>query len=210
VLEENPDYVLRRTAAIAARDLQLDALYYVIAHRAIHPVDMTEAQDMTHAAIDLADAQELSSFALRAAEKGGEANWTLSYAIKGRLSAEDELRILRARATQGADALPTDGERLLALLPALQLDDPGIAESVVFLAGAWRIDSEEIRSVITASQAAAARAVVELARRRAAYLFELDWIIGEVDDEHFVKSNAPASILEAKQRLEEWKRRDAE
>jgi hypothetical protein len=209
VLEENPDYVLRRMAAIAARDLGLDALFYVIAHRAIHSADPTEAQDMTYAAIDLADAHELPNFALRAAEKGGEASMVLSYAIQGRMSVEAELSVLRARATHRAEPLQRERERLLALLPELQLDDHRVVESTVFVAGSWRIETDDLRSIIRGQPAPAARASVELERTRAAYIFDLDWILADIGEDDLAEAGASESLIERKRMVEEWKKRQS-
>jgi hypothetical protein len=210
VLEENSDFVLRRMAAIAARDLGLGALFYVIAHRALHHIDPTEGQDMTYATIGLASDDELASFAFRAAEKGGEADFILSYAIRGRLDARIELEVLRARAAHRAEPLSRERERLLDLLPDLDLADPAVAESVVFVAGSWRLQAEELRDVIRSRPAAAAQALIELERTQAAYLIELDWILAEVEARHLVEASASEQLIESKRRVDAWKERQAE
>lgn len=209
VLEEHSDYVLRRMAAIAARDLGLNALFYVIAHRALHHIDPTEGQDMTYAAIDLARDDELAGFALRAAEKGGEADFLLSYRIRGRVDPDIELDVLRARAAHRAEPLSRERERLLELLPELRVDD-AIAESVVFVAGSWRIETEQLRDIIRSQPAAAARALIELERTQAAYLFDLDWILAEIEMRHLAEASASEQLIESKRRVDEWRARQAE
>lgn len=210
VLEGNPDFVLRRMAAIAARDLGLGALFYMIAHRALHHIDQTEGQDMTYAAIDLARGDELAGFALRAAEKGGEADFILSYRIRGRVEAHVELDVLRARAAHRAEPLSRERERVLELLPQLNTVDPAVAESVVFVAGSWRIQTEQLRDIIRSQPASAARATVELERTQAAYLFELDWILTEIEFGHLTEANASEQLIESKRRVDEWRERRAE
>jgi hypothetical protein len=210
VLESNPDYVLRRMAAIAARDLDLDGLLYLIAHRALHPEDTTEAQDMTYAVIDLADPEELALFALKAARKGAEASSTLSYALRGRVDRRTEFDVLRARAERRAEPFSRERNRLQEILPSLDLTDPAVAEAVVFVAGAWSVDVEETRVVIRDHAVSAARALVELERTGAAYAFELDWILEEIDIRDLERAGVPEPALMRKRSLDEWRRRSVD
>ena len=206
ILESNDDYVLRRIAALGARDLRLDSLFYIIAHRAIHPADATEAQDLTYAAFDLASAEDLLMFGLRAARRGGEAMRILGHLLQGQLRPIDELKVLRTWAMHAAEPLPSERERLLVILPALA-GDSETAESVVFVAGAWRIQSEEMQDLVRRNPEAAARAVLELDESNSAHVFELQWILEEVPLEVLRDAGVSAEILETKKRLDEWRRR---
>jgi SIR2-like domain len=210
ILENDDDYVLRRMAAIAARDLKLDALFYVIAHRALHPEEETEGQDMTYAALDLATPDDLVQFALRAAHKGGTAVSILGYAIHGRISPRDELKVLRAWASHRAEPLSSERSRVLELLPVLRLEDESVAESVLFVAGSWRVESDELKPLVRQQPNAAARAAVELERLNAAYAFELRWILETVDVSRLVEAGASAEMLIQKEALDEWARRRGE
>ena len=207
ILETSDDYVLRRIAGLAARDLRLDALFYVIAHRALHPAEDTEAQDLTYAALDLATLDDLVMLAIRAAERGGTAIDILSYAIQGRISAQDELAVLRAWASRREEPMTRERSRIFELLPGLRLDDESVAESVIFVAGSWRVKSDELNELIRQQQDAAASAAIKLYDLKVAHAFELGWIIEQVDPERLVKAGAPAVLIESKHALDERKRR---
>ncbi len=207
ILDSNEDYVLRRTAAIAARDLNLGELFYAIAHRALHPEEDTEAQDMTYAALDLATPDDLGPLALRAARKGGTAIGILAHAIQGRISARDELEVLRAWSARRTEPLMNERSRLLELLPELPLDDEAVVESIIFIAGSWRLQSDEFRELVRQKPDAAVRAVLALAESHASRIFELRWILEDVERDRLVAAGAPEAMIEHKDMLDEWKRR---
>jgi SIR2-like domain len=210
ILETNEDYVLRRIAAIAARDLRLDALFYVIAHRALHPAADTEAQDMTFAALDLATPDDLVPLALRAARKGGTAIGILAHAIQGRISARDELKVLRAWSARRAEPLVSERSRLLELLPALPLDDEAVVEEIIFVAGSWRLPDDLFRELVRRQPEAAIRAALKLAGSQAAYVFELRWILENVERSQLIDAGAPEAMIRDKDMLDEWKQRRGE
>ncbi|HEX6679299.1 MAG TPA: SIR2 family protein [Gaiellaceae bacterium] len=207
VLESNDDYVLRRTAAIAARDLRLDTLFYVIAHRALHPEEETEAQDLTYAALDLAGPDDLASLALRAARKGGTAIGILAHAIQGRVSPRQELEVLRIWSERRAEPLINERSRLLELLHELPLDDNTVAESVIFIAGSWRLLDEEFAELVSSQPDAAIRAALALDKSKSAYIYELRWILENIDRDRLAEAGASEEMLRDKDMLEEWKRR---
>lgn len=210
ILEANDDYVLRRMAAIAARDLKLDALFYLIAHRALHPAESTEAQDLTFAALDLASVEDLFGFALRAATRGGETIGLLGHVIQGRLSARDELAVLRAWASRRTEPLVSERGRLLELLPTLPLDDEEIAESALFVAGSWHVLDGALDELAKKRPQAAVRAAIDLVQLDAAHIFELNWIFEQIDLECLVEGGATEAMLQHKQTLDEWKQRRGE
>lgn len=207
ILETNDDYVLRRMAALAARDLELDALFFLIAHRAIHPAESTEAQDLTYAALDLATPDDLAAFALRAARKGGEAIGLLGHAIQGRLTARAELAVLRAWAAHRAEPLSNERGRVLELLAELPLTDESVAESVLFVAGSWRVESDELIQLARQQADAAVRAVIGLECLKVAHVFELGWILEAIDLDRLVDAGASDTIIRHKENLEYWRAR---
>jgi hypothetical protein len=204
ILESNDDYVLRRMAALAARDLKLDSLFFLIAHRAINAVDSTEAQDAAYAAVDLARPEDLLPLALRTARRGNDARIVLATAIEGRIPPRDELAVLRARATYERDATPSDRQRLLTLLDRLTLDDP-VAEDAIFVAAAWRVNEPIVHEAVARHPEAAARAVATTVKRGAAYDFELAWLLEEIPLDDLRTAGASDELLATKERFDMWR-----
>jgi SIR2-like domain len=204
ILETNDDYVLRRMAALGARDLRLDSLFFLIAHRAVNAVEGTEGQDAAYAALDLAQPEDLLPLALRIVRRGNDARIVLVTAIEGRIPPRDELRVLRAYATSERDATSSERQRLLALLTCLTLDGSA-AEDVIFVAAAWRVADQTILRVVAQYPEAAASAVSDVVERGAAHDFELAWLLEEIPDAELRKAGASEALLATKQRVDTWR-----
>jgi hypothetical protein len=102
-----------------------------------------------------------------------------------------------------AEPLSRERERLLELLPRLDLEDPAMAESVVFVAGEWGVQTDEIVELIRSQPASAAQAAVELERTQAAYIFELDWILAEIGVAQLTDATASGQLLQRAAMLDE-------
>ncbi|HEX7114214.1 MAG TPA: SIR2 family protein [Steroidobacter sp.] len=206
VLETTADSVLARFAASAVRDLCLDRLFYVIAHRAINSFESTEAQGTTYAAIDLARDEDLIAFARRAARANGEAIGILVHAIRGRVSAREELSVLRLCASHRRPeyALSSDRERVEELLGHLDLDEPDMAEDVLFVAAVWLIGSDVLRDLVGRQPQAAARALSSAVRAELVYPFQARWILEQTDLETLRAADAPQDLVDDRERLEQW------
>lgn len=206
ILEASDDPVLRRIAGLAARDLELDSLFYLIAHRALSSIEDTEVQDLMSAAFDLALPEEIAPFARKAARRGGDASMIVGYKVRGRISPREELAVLRVWASRRGEPITSQRDRLKELIPALDLDDAGIAEDVIFVAGSWKIQTEDVTALIRDHQEAAARAVIKLSNEKAAYDFELFWILTEIGVEQLIASGAPEAMISNKQHYDASRR----
>ena len=206
LLETTTDSVLARFAAGAARDLSLDRLFYVIAHRAINAIESTEAQTTTYAAIDLARDEDLIAFARRSARANGEAISILVHALRGRVTARDELSVLRVwAARRGIDhPLPSDRERVETLLGYLDLTDAQVAEEVLFVASVWLIDNDALRSLAKDQPAAAARALSGAVRDHLIYPFQVRWMLEHTDLAALAEADAPQELIDDRTRWEQW------
>jgi hypothetical protein len=209
ILERGEDPVLRRFAALAARDLKLDSLFFLVAHRAVNSVESTEAQDAAYAAVDLATPADIVPLALRAVRHRSDAGMILAFAIPGRVAPRDELSVTRARAAYEHDAIESERARLVELLRAVELDE-SVAEDLVFVAAAWRVDDDEVRQLIREFPEAATRALVAAVRTGAAFEYEVGWILEEVDADSLRERGGSEELMRAKERIDQWKReRDA-
>ncbi len=206
VLERCDDYVIRRIAALAARDLQLDSLFFLVAHRAITAIESTEAQDATYAALDLAKPDDLLSFALRAARRNPTsfATMLVAHRLQEDVAPRDELRFLRVRASHREDPLQSERERILELIPKLGLDE-AVAEDVIFVAASWDESDPTILELVRQFPEAAARAVVEAERLSAVYPYQLRWLLDEIDIRLLRDAGASTDLVEGKEFLNHWK-----
>ncbi|MGN6869283.1 MAG: SIR2 family protein [Solirubrobacteraceae bacterium] len=110
--DESREGVVRRQAAIAARDLGLHELLDLIIARAVNPVDDAEAQDCTYVALQLASDDELLDVAMRLIP-GRHARAAASDAVNRRLP--PAARITFSRALGAADADRSGYDRRLLL-----------------------------------------------------------------------------------------------
>jgi len=102
--------VVRRQAAIAARDLKLDALLPLIVARAVEPADSAEAQDCSLCAMTLAPADAVLETALQLVSNSHSRMVAMTYAQR-RLPPEDLVRFYRSYATQDNDPISSDRQR---------------------------------------------------------------------------------------------------
>jgi hypothetical protein len=206
ILETTNDDVIARLASVAARDLGLDRLFYVIAHRAINALESTEVQTTTYSAIDLAQDEDLIAFARRAARAGGEAIRILSYAIRGRVTARDELAVLRLWASRQSQPYRGERERLAELLDEVDRDDSAVAEDALFIACAWNVATEKLEALVKLHPDAAASAVSDAVRERIVYPLQPRWILELLTVSQLERGGASDELMDGKKRLDEWRK----
>ena len=158
---------------------------------------------MTLAVRDLATQHDLASFARRAASERSAATKMLGYLIRGRLTASEELAVMRAWASQHGDPVSSERSRLVELLDSLPLDDDAVAQDVLFVAGSWRVQSEELRALVRQKPEAATRAVVALDNLKAVFVFELAWILDLLNVAQLSDAGASEEMIQFKEMMEE-------
>jgi hypothetical protein len=103
VLEDDArEAVVRRQAAIAARDIGAKELLSLIVRRAAAPADNAEAQDCSLCALDLAAEDQLVEVAIELA-RSDEARTMAEVRMKNRASPEEMIRFLRVVAQADPD-----------------------------------------------------------------------------------------------------------
>jgi hypothetical protein len=109
--EDHREPVVRREAAIAAREIGAVELLPTIVARAATTSDDSEAQDLSSCAMELAPVDELVNTAIQLAPNRRSRTLATSY-LQGRVSAEEIVRYLRAHAEAEPEGFGREAELL--------------------------------------------------------------------------------------------------
>jgi hypothetical protein len=193
-LEAEGDSVLRRIAASSAEALGASGLFYLIAHRALHPEDEAESQDMTLIAAELAGGDELLELGLRLAVTPGTSPYLLSPAIAKLGKPRGELRFLRAWAEADVVAVRGYTERLLAVAAQVDPEDTDAAEDVGFVAAAWKITEPDLEPYVLAHPEPVLRGVLAAIEAGQVFITEVGPLLRWIPAESFEQVGTPSEI----------------
>lgn len=120
--DRSRDGVVRRQAAIAARDIGEKELLPLIIECAVETTDSAVAQDCSSCAFDLADEDQLVETAIRLAANR-ESRIMAEVRLKGRVSPEEMIRFLRAQTEADADPYGSESDLYRNALKDLTSND---------------------------------------------------------------------------------------
>lgn len=162
ILDGNGDTraaVVRRHAALAARDLGLESLLDLVVERAVRPSEEVEAQDCSIAALALVPKERLVEVFTRLIEQDAT-HMIVMTRIDDMLEPDEAIAVLRVYAEQVDDPMSSEKDVLLDALRALEDDiDQKTAEDAVFCAASWEMADESVTKLISSEPEAALKAI---------------------------------------------------
>ena len=200
VLEDDRrEPVVRRQAAIAARDIGARELLPVIINRAANPTSDVEAQDFSLCAFDLAGEDDLVATAIQ-----------LAGSKYGRIFAESRLKdvasmselvsFLRASAHAEPDSTSRDTALIAETLTTIVKDaDRETIRDAAFVAAVWHVRSAELRNLIEQHPDAALEGFIEALESSKSRLHFVMMFLDLFSLQALEAARAPESLLARKQ-----------
>jgi hypothetical protein len=209
VLEKDEEQaVIRRKAAIAARDLGYHDLLDLIVCRAVDPDDDAEMQDCSIAAMDMATDDEVVDVALRLAEGGG-GNYIASSRVERSVSSSRYLDFLSRYAAFDDDPLQSEKEEVVDVIGKIEKPTPEDVRAAAVLSLRWGIASEEMTSFLALDRRAALDGFREVFAEKD---FERWWgplPISFLTADELASIGAPERLVEMQRRAEDRRREEA-
>jgi hypothetical protein len=144
ILVDDEDFVVRRHAALVARDRKFTSLFEPILRRALAPEDESEADSMSAAAIDLAPKGELLRAAMTLAAPRRGHSWVVESAVRERLRPAERVRYLRALTASKEDIGRYEEREFSGLLALLGRPTAKTAEDVGWIAACWQLRGDDV------------------------------------------------------------------
>ena len=193
VLRDDPDTVVRRSAAIAARRCELTSLTGTLEAGALSATDEAEAEEMAAAALTLTPPDERIERATRLLAAGHPKihDWD----VAGELSAEEQLRWLAMRIREPEEEHWWARRQLGQIVPALSEPTPRQAAQVALVAAASGGGSREACEFLERHPEGAA-GLVEAIDSNLIETYEITDLLLAAGPEALLRHGAPGSVLE--------------
>jgi energy-coupling factor transporter ATP-binding protein EcfA2 len=193
--------VVRRHAAIAARQIDAHELLPLIVRRATEAKESVEAQDCALCAIELAHDDELVDVAVALAGNR-YARMIAEPRLRAMGSSPEQVRFLRAYAEREPDPYSLEASMLGEALGGLanNADDETIRD-VAFVAAAWAVDDERLHPLIAKSHEAALRGFIEAIETDPFRMFALDPYLEVFSSEELQRAGAPGPVVERRRAM---------
>jgi len=197
--DDNREAVVRRQAAIAARDIKAQELLPLIVDRAAHPADSAEAQDASLCAFDLAGEEGLVETAIELA-KHEESRTMAETRLKGRIPPAGMIRLLRASAEADSASDGFDTELFNDAVENLPPDaDPAVVSDAAYIAAMWDSATHTINKLAEQDRLAALEGLTAAQRANEDRVWALMVALEHYSVEELEQAGAPDFVIERRQ-----------
>jgi hypothetical protein len=193
ILRDDPDPVVRRSAAVAARRRGLEGLRDVLEQRAIEATETSEAEDLAVAILQLSPASERLERAQRLLREGSRS--VNDFDVVADLGPEDQLRWLSLRAREAGGDQWLARRQLDAVLAELQEPSEEQAALAGFVAATAASTSTAVTELL-AEHAAGAGGVVEALQEGLAESYRIGHLLAAIGPEGLRRHGAGPELIE--------------
>jgi energy-coupling factor transporter ATP-binding protein EcfA2 len=194
--DDGREAVVRRQAAIAARDIGARELLPLIIQRAAHPADTAEAQDASICAFDLAGEDGLIDTAMELA-KHPESRPMAQSRLNGRIAPADMIRVIRASAEAESDPYGSERELFEEALAKLPTNpEAAVVTDAAYIAAKWECSIDILRRLAEANHLAALEGFIAAQQDDKDRAWALTLVVEHYSIDELEQAGAPDSLIE--------------
>lgn len=193
VLADDPDPVVRRAAASAARGLELSELSEAISLRALDPADDAEASTMATAAIDLTPPERRLDLARELARAGNEHGW--DYGDLSALPLAEQVAWMVGQAEAESGPVPLLGPDTAKLIAEVgENPDEDVTRQLGYLAAVVRSRDPGVVEFVS-TRVAAVEGVLWALREKVVVTWEIGRLLGAIPVETMRQAGGGEEVL---------------
>ena len=195
--------VVRRHAAIAARQINAHELLPLIVHRAAVAGDSVEGQDFAISAFDMARDSEIVDTAIQLAGSR-YARMMAEPRLRKLASGAEQVRFLRAYAEHAQEPYGLETSLLEEALSKVNSDaEASTIRDAAFVATMWDVQGEAVRDLIERDRGAALEGLLQAIEREGMRMFSLEPYLDLFSLDALEAAGVPEAVLTRKKLLSE-------